>query len=140
MPAHKVIAPTAMQTRAYEAVMRLGTQAAAAKKLETYQGTIRGAVLRYCAITGADLPAGMTAGARTLSAAATLRAVPQRLVEIESRLSAMEGDLRALRVLVESFVHRQPVILGAGPTHRREADGGVGGRREVRRIARVVGG
>lgn len=140
MPAHKSTKPTAMQERAYEAVMRLGTQAAAAREIGTYQGTIRGAVLRYCEITGTPLPPSMAAGTRPVSAAAVLRATPERLDSIEADLAAVRADLATLVGLVGSFVHRQPVVLGTVGPNRRKADGGEGGKREARAIRRAVAG
>lgn len=130
--------PTALQRTAYEAVIRLGTQAAAARELGQYQGTIRGAVLRYCHLTGEPLPEGMTAGSRRPTAAGVLRETPARLDAIERDLAAALISIDRLVALVSTFVDRQPVILGVSTgSNQRRADGGAGGR-QVARDTRVA--
>jgi hypothetical protein len=134
--------PTALQRAAYEAVMRLGSQQAAAAELGRHQGTIRGAVLGYCEITGELLPPGVSLGGR-VRAGTILRRVPERLVAIEDalasideRLARLDACLALLTAAIEGFVARQPLILEVRPQHRRQVDGGEGGRREHRGVAR----
>ena len=48
--------PSATQARCWEAVVRLGSQTAAARELGVTQGAVRGAILAYSAITGEPIP------------------------------------------------------------------------------------
>lgn len=140
MPSPKRLVPTLFQAAAYDAYIKHGNQMDASRALGRHQGSVRNDIMRYCEITGTPLPDGIRGSRRPPSAAQIMAQVPPRLDAQEERLAAIEGDLRRLTLLVESFVGRQPVILGVGPTHRRKADGGVGGRNEHRALPRVVGG
>jgi hypothetical protein len=100
-------------------------------------------VLGYVRLTGEPLPPGVRMEGRRLSASAVMRQTPERLDAIEERLGSIEGRLDRLdaclgllTAAIESFVAKQPLVLEVRPTHRRQADGGDGGRREHRGVAR----
>lgn len=137
--------PTALQRAAYEAVVRLGSQSAASKELGRHQGTVRGAVLAYCQITGDPLPEGVSAGGRKKTAAAVMHETPERLDRIEGLLAdqilageAMRMQIADLTAAIEGFMARQPLILEVRPRHERQADGGRGGREELRSTGRAL--
>jgi hypothetical protein len=133
-------AATDRQRQAYEAVQRAGgtVTVAAAAELGINVNSLCNLVKLYSDRTGAPYPAGMVkrdgsgAGKPVLSdIVAALEAAVTLLVAAEKRRDA---NLERLIHLVEEFNARQPILLMPAnlPTHRRQADGGVGGRREAR--------
>lgn len=144
--------PTDKQREAWEAVERLGTQLAASRELGIHQGSLQTRMRGYqraMGITG-DLPgliesAGIAALKRKPKGEGQvsrlrheLRVALARIEQLEAdneRQAARIADLEALaRPWVD--VHRKLDALLARPsgpavvTHRRIADGGVGGKRE----------
>lgn len=134
--------PTPRQIQVYEAVVRLGSQAAAALELGIPTGAVSSALTQYRLKTGAPhpnpdraRPQGEHRVGLTLREAAGQ--LPDRLDAVEARVSDLTASIDALARLageladeVRSFVNRQPVVLQVMATHRRQADGGVGGRLE----------
>jgi predicted transcriptional regulator len=82
---------------------------------------------------------GITQGA----VSSTLRGYYGAIARVEGSASAQElAEIRTALVrlteLVELFVSRQPIVLDVRGTNRRKADGGRGGRKESRELAREV--
>lgn len=120
--------PTPRQIEIHEVVLRHGGNfAKAAVELGVSANAVGFSERRFNGLRVGRPPGSAGPGAREVVAA-----IPDRLSRIEQRLDE-------LTALVESFVGRQPVILNVGPNHQRQADGGVGGRKERGRIARIAG-
>ena len=140
--------PTARQREIYEAVKRLGNNMAAGDELGISRNAIYKGLNAYIAATGAERPSvdngyarlGASLRARSLA----IRQTPERLSAIEQTVAELVrvserlvDQAERFEELLTAFCARQPVILGPArdalvPSHRRLADGGVGGRREAR--------
>lgn len=150
--------PTEKQREAWEAVERLGSQIAAAKELGISQGGLQSRMRGYQRAMGivGDLP-GMLEPVRHYSTRGTgqVAQLRQRVRELEAELgqqqavnSALLQRIAELELLAHPWaaVHQKlDVILARSTapavpaviTHRRRADGGVGGKTEAkaRRVA-----
>lgn len=79
-------------------------------------------------------------GSRTAKANRLLMlSLPDRVEHLEelagrilSETERLVSESERLAGLIENWTNRQPIIIQATPTHRRQADGGAGGRREMR--------
>ncbi|HLY12934.1 MAG TPA: LysR family transcriptional regulator [Candidatus Limnocylindrales bacterium] len=135
------------QLEIYDAVVRFGTVAKAAEALGVTGNTIYKGLKGYELATGTKSPAignqgGERAGLKKRNEA--IRQTPERLEALEEKVEAqtkviaqMASELQDLADGLRLFFQRQPVILTPArdalvPTHRRIADGGIGGRREAR--------
>lgn len=142
--------PTANETAAYEAVKRLGSYVAAAAELGKASAAVQSAMRVYIAKTGVEWPIHKRAAAghgqsnRVRERTAAITAIPGRLDELEHQVAELVrlsgvilDETQHFGELLAAFTARQPVILAPArdslqPTHRRIADGGIGGRREAR--------
>jgi DNA-binding transcriptional LysR family regulator len=143
--------PTTRQIQVYEAVVRLGSQAAAALELGMPTGAVSSAITQYRLKTGAPHPNPERARPRgehrvSLTLREAAGQLPDRLDAVEARVGELTAAVDALGRLagelaheVRGFVGKQPIILEVRPTYRRQADGGLGPRGEEAAVRRAVG-
>lgn len=84
-------------------------------------------------------------GPRPLSKAQVVAMLPDRITALEALVAdqvlageAMRLQIAELTVAIEGFMARQPLILEVRPRHERQADGGRGGREELRLTGRAL--
>lgn len=141
----------------YEEVVAVGSQRLVANAHGWNQAKVRHRVLSYMRHAGIEGdPPGIVS--RTHAARGSLshsgqgartehRILSADLATVRARLAAVEADNEELRDRIaeleridrrfdrlESLILARPVVLAA-PTHRRQADGGIGGKEE-RKVAR----
>lgn len=118
-----------------------GAQTAAARELGLTNSGLKSAVDGYRRHSGLPpsrplrtLVADRGPNIRELIPALVERqeAVESRLVGVASQLAGIEASLDELLAEVRGMLARQPLVLEVRPSHRRRADGGDGGRRELR--------
>lgn len=135
--------PTARQTQVYELWEKLGNQGAAARELGITQGAVVSAIRGYRRNAGIDepLPPTTPIRRRTLTQREQLEAIGPELARLAEQGSAVPLAIETLSERIDGlerqilqWTARQPVFVV--PSHRRQADGGVGGREEARRLPR----
>lgn len=143
--------PTARQMQVHEAVVRhRGNYEQAGRELGITGQAVGFSERRYLEATGEERLIARRAPHRP-SRIEILGALPDRMTALEARLAdqllageAMRLQIAELTTAIEGFMARQPLILEVRPRHERQADGGRGGREELRATGRalrkVVGG
>jgi hypothetical protein len=129
---------TARQLEVHTAIAaRQGDERAAARDLGVSYQTVHKTELAYLVNSGAS-PIERVVERKSPSPMMVLRDVPTRLDAIEAALEAIAAaevardvTLSELVVLVRELNARQPLLLVERyATHRRQSDGGVGGKQE----------
>ena len=153
--------PTALQVRTWELVEQTGSQIETARILGTTQGAVQSSMKGYQHAMGLTGPlpgariyaTGVRRGEGTIGqlkgriaaleaerdeARAALEAIQQeheaevqRLTERIAALALAAGPWTEVHRKLDAILARPTVM--AAPTHRRQADGGIGGKRERRR-------
>lgn len=126
---------TDVQQRSWDAVQEHGTYRAAARALGVTQGAVQSGVAGYRQKLGIDAPPPRTAPSQR---AALVNAIPERLdaieahlVEIDEGIASLTSVAQGLRDLLRELNGRAPILLVERvATHRRQVDGGVGGKVE----------
>lgn len=148
--------PTVKQREAWDAVWRLGSQLAACAELGISQGAIQTRLTGYMRAMGIE--GGGTPGAsRHPTGTGVVGRLRTTIAERDATIAALESDLATQMAVNTALLDRiaeleisahpwaavhekldrlmaRPVVMAA-PTHRRQADGGIGGRQE-RKVAR----
>lgn len=117
--------PSATQARCWEAVVRLGSQTAAARELGVTQGAVRGAILAYSAITGEPIPkpargrpSGVTR-ARITELEATVARLRERLAA-KGRNAVPSEDWEPACMEPDELADWRAFNRTAGPTNRAQ--------------------
>jgi hypothetical protein len=151
--------PTLNEEQCYEAAKRLGSFTLAGFELGKEMASVSSGARQYMEKTGEPHPFGqrrtpakprepraprVTRNDEARARVDAMAAIPDRLdmvetvvEELKRRIDTLIADTERLASLIEAFTARQPILLMPArdalvPTHRRLADGGVGGRREAR--------
>lgn len=151
--------PTEKQRAAWEAVERLGAQIAAAHELGIHQGSLQSRLRGYQRAMGiVDALPGLTDGhqahramtprgagrvsqlrGQLYEAQAEARDLRKRVARLEARIADLEeraapfAEVHRKLAAIERAILARPAVPVI--THRRQADGGVGGKMERRRVA-----
>lgn len=151
--------PTAKQREAWEAVERFGSQIAAIHVLGISQGAIQtrlNGYMRAMGIEGVGTP-GASRHPTGTGVVGRLRAtVAERDATIDQLTADLATQVDVNRTLLDRIAELQaeahpwaaihhkldlilarPVVMAA-PTHRRQADGGIGGRQERKAARKAV--
>lgn len=146
--------PTEIQQRCWDALHEHRSVSAAARALGMTSWAVRGACQAYMVNLGMEGPLPFTKVYAQKAESHLVRQLRDRIAELEDQLEAerldreqellrLTGRIADLTELAHPWVavHQKLDKLLARPagvavvTHRRQADGGVGGKRERRRMA-----
>ena len=142
--------PTALQRQCWEALNTYRSVRAAADALGMYPFAVRDAATRYQQHAGIPGPLPFTKLYRSRIAGQELADARSRIAQLEAERASLVKQLDAARETIADLqqqahpwvaVHAKLDRLLARPTaipdvtHRRIADGGIGGRQERRRVA-----
>lgn len=127
--------PTARQRQAYDAVQRTGGTVAAALDLDIGISTLCNLVKLYCERANLPYPAGMVrrdgSGSPRTVLVDVVGQIEASIKGLLERERVRDATLVELVALIRELNARQPLLLMGTPvTHRRQSDGGVGGKRE----------
>lgn len=143
MTDHEATEPTARQQEVHDAlVAAAGNMSEAGRRLGITGTSVKAIEVAYHRhLTGEAPPRKVRQPTKT----ELLQAIPIRLEAIEKRLDGILASEAALSVQIidlardiRAWTARQPLILEVRPRHQRQADGGAGGTREARAIARSL--
>jgi hypothetical protein len=150
--------PTAKQREAWETVERLGSQIAACAELGISQGAIQTRLTGYMRAMGIE---GGTPGAsRHPTGTGVVGRLRATVAERDATIADLTDQVRIGEDVNRSLLDRiaeleiaahpwgaihekldrlmaRPVVMAA-PTHRRQADGGIGGRQERKAARKAV--